>query len=110
RSRWTGASELQKYYGIAPVIEKTGKQTYDHCFVHWRWNAPAFSRQTLVEWAGQSVKYCAWAKAYYLQKKKCQKGHHAILRSLAFKWLRILWCCWQDRKPYNDALYLSHLK
>jgi transposase len=106
RRRWPSAVELQKYYGIAPVIEKSGRQRR----VHWRWNAPVFARQTLVEWAGQSVKACPWAKAYYLQQKQRQMGHSAILRSLAFKWLRILWRCWIDSKPYDDALYLKQLK
>jgi transposase len=106
RQRWQNVGELQKYYGIAPVIEKSGKQRY----VHWRWSAPVFARQTLVEWAGQSVKACLWAKAYYLQQKKRQKGHSAILRSLAFKWLRILWRCWRDRTSYDDALYFAQLR
>jgi transposase len=106
RHRWANAGELQKYYGIAPVTEKSGRQHR----VHWRWSAPIFARQTLVEWAGQSVKACAWAKAYYLQQKQRQMGHSAILRSLAFKWLRILWRCWMDSKPYDDALYLKQLK
>ena len=106
RRRWANAGELQKYYGIAPVTEKSGRQHR----VHWRWSAPVFARQTLVEWAGQSVRACAWAKAYYLQQKQRQMGHSAILRSLAFKWLRILWRCWMDSKPYDDALYLKQLK
>lgn len=106
RDRWADAAELQKYYGIAPVIERSGKQR----FVHWRWNAPLFARQTLMEWAGQSVRACPWAKAYYLQQKKQQKGHSAILRSLAFKWLRILWSVWKNRKPYDDARYLQQLQ
>jgi len=106
RNRWSSAGEMQKYYGIAPVTEKSGRQLY----VHWRWSAPLFARQSLVEWAGQSVRACGWAKAYYLQQKKSQHNHSAILRSLAFKWLRILWRCWRDRQPYDDALYLSHLR
>ena len=106
RNRWANAEELQKYYGIAPVTEKSGRQRY----VHWRWRAPVFARQTLVEWAGQSVKACPWAKAYYLQQKQRQNGHSAILRSLAFKWLRILWRCWRDRQPYDDALYMQQLQ
>jgi transposase len=95
RERWRSAGELQTYYGIAPVTEKSGRQKW----VHWRWNAPVFARQTLVEWAGLSVKYSAWARAYYRQQEARQKGHSAILRSLAFKWLRILWRCWKDRTP-----------
>ena len=106
RLRWANAQELQNYYGIAPVTEKSGRQLY----VRWRWNAPLFARQTLVEWAGLSVQACPWAKAYYLQQKQRQKGHSAILRSLAFKWLRILWRCWMNHTPYDDALYLKQLK
>ncbi len=105
RARWSNPGEMQTYYGIAPVIEKSGRQKW----VHWRWNAPVFARQTLVEWAGLTVKYSAWAKAYYQQQKKRQKGHAAILRSLAFKWLRILWRCWQNRTPYDEARYLTRL-
>jgi transposase len=106
RERWRKAGELQTYYGIAPVTEKSGRQKW----VHWRWNAPVFARQTLVEWAGLSVKYSAWAGAYYRQQKAGQKGHAAILRSLAFKWLRILWRCWSERTPYDEARYLSRLE
>jgi hypothetical protein len=31
----------------------------------------------------------------------------AILRALAFKWIRILWRCWHDKKPYDEQLYLA---
>ena len=106
RARWTTPVEMQTYYGIAPVTEKSGRQRW----VHWRWKAPHFARQTLVEWAGQSVKYSTWAKAYYQQQKEKQKGHSSILRSLAFKWLRILWRCWQDRQPYSEERYLARLQ
>ena len=93
RQRYPRVESLQKYSGVAPVRESSGKQNW----IHWRWNAPRFLRQTFVEWAGLSVKYSAWARAYYDQQRKRQKGHAAVLRSLAFKWLRILWRCWQDR-------------
>lgn len=106
RNRWTSPSELQSYYGIAPVVEKSGSKKW----VHWRWNAPVFARQTLVEWAGISVKYSQWARAYYDQQKKRQKAHSSIVRSLAFKWLRILWRCWKDCKPYDEKLYLAQLQ
>jgi hypothetical protein len=32
------------------------------------------------------------------------------VRSLAFKWLRILFRCWKDRRPYDEAKYLFALK
>jgi len=63
-----------------------------------------------VEWAGQTVVYCDWAKAFYLHQKQAGKGHHAIIRALAFKWIRILWRCWQRQEPYDEARYLEALK
>lgn len=98
-------ASLQKYAGLAPVLEKSGSQTW----THWRWGAPTFLRQTFVEWAGQTVRYCSWAKTYYQRMLKKGKKHAVILRALAFKWVRILWKCWQARIPYDEARYLQRL-
>ncbi len=32
------------------------------------------------------------------------------MRALAFKWLRILYRCWQTRTPYDESTYLNALK
>jgi transposase len=106
RDRFADAAAMQRYFGVAPVTEKSGGRVW----VHWRWNAPAFVRQTLVEWAGQTVVYCPWAKAYYQQQRIKRMGHWAILRALAFKWLRILWRCWQKSEPYDQEKYLRQLE
>lgn len=105
RTRFASAAELQCYSGVAPVKEKSGGSVW----IHWRWNAPWFIRQTLIEWAGQTILYCAWARAYYDQQKAKGKRHWAILRALAFRWIRILWKCWTSRTPYNDAQFVKAL-
>jgi transposase len=105
RSLYPDSGSLQKYGGLAPVIERSGRQAW----VHWRWHAPRFLRQTFIEWAGQTVVYSAWAKEYYQHMKAKGKSHHVILRALAFKWVRILWKCWQTRTPYDEARYLKQL-
>jgi transposase len=105
RSRYPDASSLQKYAGIAPVREKSGRQLW----VHWRWNAPKFLRQTFVEWAGSTVVHSAWARAYYQQQRRAGKRRQAALRALAFKWIRIVWRCWQTRTPYDEARYIDAL-
>lgn len=104
--RFPSAGSLQKYVGVAPVREKSGQKLW----THWRWAAPNFLRQSFVEWAGQTVVYCEWAGAYYQKQSQAGKGHHAILRALAFKWIRILWRCWHDNKPYDEAHYLAALQ
>jgi hypothetical protein len=90
---------------IAPVREKSGRQLW----VHWRWNAPKFLRQTFVEWAGSTVVHSAWARAYYQQQRRAGKRRQAALRALAFKWIRIVWRCWQTRTPYDEARYINAL-
>lgn len=105
RDRYPDPGSLQKYAGLAPVREKSGGALW----THWRWHAPTFLRQSFIEWAGQTVVYCPWAKTYYERMKAKDKGHWAILRALAFKWVRILWKCWQERTPYDEARYLKQL-
>jgi transposase len=106
RDLFPDAGSMQRYFGVAPVTEKSGGRRW----IHWRWNAPTFTRQTMVEWAGQTVVFCPWAKAYYEQQQSKRTGHNAILRALAFKWLRILWRCWQNREAYNQEKYLCQLE
>jgi transposase len=106
RTRYDSASQLQRYCGVAPVKEKSCGRVW----VHWRWNAPWFLRQTFIEWAGLTVVYSSWAKAYYQKQKGRGKRHWAILRSLAFIWIRILWKCWRQRTPYNETTYWEALR
>lgn len=106
RARYSTASEMQKYAGIAPVIEASGKSSW----THWRYSCPKFLRQTFVEWAGQSVRFSFWAKAYYQQQIAKGKPHNVAIRSLAFKWIRIVFKCWQARTTYDESTYLEALK
>ena len=106
RSRWESAESLQKYSGVAPVMERSGKS----CVVRWRYLAPQFMRQTFVEWARCTIRTSAWAMAYYEQQREKGKSNWGIYRSLAYKWIRILWRCWRDRKPYNETEYLKALE
>jgi transposase len=106
RERYASAEELQKYAGIAPVTERSGKKSW----VHWRLQCPKFLRQTFVEWAAESIRHSFWAQVYYQQQRDKGKAHQAAVRALAFKWIRILYRCWQKRTPYNEALYLQALK
>lgn len=106
RSRYNSADEIQKYGGIAPVIERSGQKSW----THWRYSCPKFLRQTFVEWAGQTIRYSFWAKAYYEQQIEKGKSHNTAVRSLAFKWIRIVFKCWKERKPYDESKYLEALK
>lgn len=106
RTRWTAATELQTHAGIAPVTERSGKT----CWVHHRLACPKFLKQTFHEYADQSIRFSTWARRYYDQQRARGNDHHAALRSLAFKWMRILFRCWKDRTPYDEATYLAALR
>ena len=106
RARFQGAESVQKLGGIAPVTERSGKKHW----VHWRWQCPTFLRQTLVEWAGQTINKSFWAGAYYRQQRAKGSTHQAAIRALAFKWIRILYRCWHTRTPYDESTYLNALR
>lgn len=106
RSRYTNATEVQQYLGIAPVTKRSGRSQT----VHWRWGCPKFLRQSFHEFAGQSVCFSAWAGAYYRQQLHKGNTHHQALRCLAFKWIRIIYRCWQTRTPYCETTYLQSLQ
>lgn len=106
RERYQTAAELQRYAGIAPVTERSGKKHW----VHWRWQCPTFLRQTFVEWAAQTINKSFWAGAYYQQQRAKGCTYQAAVRALAFKWIRIVFRCWQTRTPYNEARYLKALE
>jgi transposase len=105
RDRYNSASELQCYSGIAPVLASSGKQSW----VHWRWACPKFLRQTFHEWAAHSIGSSTWAREYYNQQRAKGKSRNTAVRALAFKWIRILFRCWKDRKLYQEDLYQQAL-
>ena len=91
RSRWADATDIQKYFGIAPVVERSGKSLW----VHRRLARPIFVCQTFHEFAQQSTHRCSWAEQFYRRQRQRGKSHHSAIRALAFKWIRIIYACWK---------------
>jgi len=106
RDRFDSAASMANCFGISPVTEQSGKSSW----VHWRWACSKFLRQTFHEWALCSIRYCDWAREYYQRQRDKGKQHHAAVRSLAFKWIRILFRCWRDRVPYSEQRYTQALQ
>src|SRR6516162_6754483 len=106
RGRFEFASEMQELSGIAPVTEKSGEGIW----IHWRLACSKFLRQTFHEFAGCSIHQSDWARTCYDELRTRGKPHHAALRALAFKWIRIMFRCWKDRKPYDESVYCNSLK
>lgn len=106
RERYHSAFEVECDSGIAPVHIRSGKLDR----VSMRRACQDFTRQTFHEFAGQTIPRCEWAKAFYRAHCLKPEQHHAAVRALAFKWIRILFRCWKDRKPYDEQLYLTSLR
>lgn len=106
RERWRSSHDLQAHSGIAPVTKQSGKS----CYVHQRYACPKFLKQSFHEFALCSIRVSVWAKAFYALQRDRGKSHHMAVRALAYKWQRIIWRCWRDRRPYSEHHYLCALK
>jgi transposase len=106
RERWASADELLRFSGVAPVVERSGKSSW----TRWRYFCPKFIRQAFVEYAGESIRHSTWAKSFYERQRAKGKKHQAAVRALAYKWIRIIWKCWQTRTKYDEARYVECLR
>ena len=106
RERYDSADSMQQYSGIAPVTKASGQSK----MVIRRLACPKFLLQTFHEFANSSRRLSIWAQAYYEMLRERGKSHHTAIRSLAFKWIRIMYCCWQNRIPYDEIKYIKALK
>ena len=106
RQRYKAAADMECLSGAAPVTDQSGKK----CWVHGRLACPKFLRQTFPEFAGPSILWSPWARAYYQQMRQRGLHHHPAVRSLAFKWIRIIYRCWKDHTLYDEARYQKALQ
>lgn len=106
RSRFANARQVQCLSGVAPVTRSSGRLH----LVQRRYACAKFLLQTMHEFSRCSLLFCDWAQAFYQSQRARGKAHHAAIRALAFKWVRILWRCWQDRQSYDPQRYTETLK
>jgi len=106
RSRFASAQDAQSFSGIAPVTISSGNSRV----VHFRRACPKFLRQTFHEFARLSTAHCQWAQNYVEYYRAKGKKYSTVIRALAFKWIRILFRCWQDNTPYDDQKHMAALQ
>lgn len=105
RQVFESAQALQCYAGTAPVTKQSGKSR----LVFIRRACNKLLRATVHLWADESRQQCAWADAYYQQKKNRGQSHARALRCLGQRWLKILWRMWQNRTCYDEAMHMKSL-
>ena len=107
RKRTTSPDELAALCGVAPVTVASGKakkvrqrRACDHTF-----------RQALVHFAFNTA-FCqeCWAGPFYQRKRSEGATHHAALRCLAKRWLKILYRMWKDQAAYDEQLHQANQK
>lgn len=97
RARFPTADQLAAEAGVAPVTHASGK----HRGVAFRWACNKRLRQALTTFADNSRQASAWAAAVYAGARARGCDHPHAIRILARAWVRVLWRCWQDRRPYD---------
>jgi len=58
--------------------------------------------------SGASIRKCPCPTQLAMQSERGMQ-YHAAVRSLAFKWLRIMFHCWKAKELYDDAKYTAQL-
>jgi transposase len=102
----SAAVNLAQASGIAPVQRQSGRAR-SICFRRAR---SLFLHQSWLEFAYHSLAGSRWAREFYKRRKAAGHGNNAVLRALAFKWIRIVARIWHDKVPYDETYYLEHLK
>lgn len=97
RARFPTAEQLAAEAGVAPVTHASGK----HHGVAFRWACNKRLRQALTTFADNSRHASTWAAAVYARARGRGCDHPHAIRILARAWVRVLWRCWQDRRPYD---------
>jgi len=106
RELFESAEAMLNFSGVAPVLKRSGQAT----ITHRRYARPLFVHQSFIEYANESIRHSLWARAFYQMHKAAQKSHWVIIRALSYKWIRILFRCWQQRMPYDEIHYLKSLQ
>lgn len=106
RQRFEKPENMQQLSGIAPVTKKSGKSVV----IHRRLACSKYLLQTFHEFAACSLRDSIWAKAFYTMQRERGKSHHTSIRSLAFKWIRIMHRCWRERICYSEIEYIKSLQ
>ena len=106
REIFESAQAMLNFSGIALVLKRSGSART----IQRRYARPLFLHQSFIEYASESIRHSLWARAFYQMHKAAQKSHWVIIRALAYKWIRILFRCWQEQTPYDELRYLKSLQ
>jgi transposase len=100
-ARFVSEDHLAAEAGIAPITRASGKQRA----VVFRWACNHRLRSALTCFADNSRHESPWAAAVYQRARARGCDHPHAIRILARAWVRVLYRCWTDGRPYDPALH-----
>lgn len=101
--RFSNIHEARALMGTAPVTKQSGTM----CVIYFRRGCWKFARRTLQLFAEMSCRYSGWARQFYLNQRKTGHRHHAAVRALAHKWIKIIFAMWRTKTPYDENIFVG---
>lgn len=101
--RWASWQHLQGHSGVVPVTVRSGK----YRSIRFRFACNKHLRTSAHQFALCSLQHSEWARAYYDRQRAGGHRHHAALRALAAKWLKIIFVLWARHVPYREEHHLA---
>lgn len=96
---------LQCYGGTAPVTRRSGRSEF---VVARRLAHNHYLGTAVHQWAFCSLSRSTWAREFYDAKIAAGKSHHSALRTLANRWLEILWYCLVKDVHYDETIHIRN--
>ncbi|CEP68987.1 Transposase, IS116/IS110/IS902 [Moorella glycerini] len=103
RSRYPSHESVAALAGTSPVPFQSGRYSR----AHKRIACIKPFHATLYSFARQSTRFEAWAKEYYLRKRREGKSHSVAVRALSNIWVRIIHAIWVKREYYTPTKFLN---
>jgi transposase len=97
RERFPSYQVLQATAGTVPITQQSGQRSK----VLFRNECSKPLRKTVTDWAKNSIRESAWAKAYYAQQRSYGHDYHRCYRALGNHWMRIFWTLWKSGEYYD---------
>ena len=105
RDRFADAADAQAFMGTAPVTQSTAKGRRKT--VTFRRGCWKFARRTLHLFAERTRHVCTWAAEFYQKQIDTGHRHHAAVRALAHKWVKIILAMLRNNQPYDEEIFLN---
>ncbi|MGH9266686.1 MAG: IS110 family transposase [Acidimicrobiales bacterium] len=101
REAYDSSEAVAALAGLTPVTKRSGK----HEAVHFRWACNTRFRVAVTTFADNSRHESLWAAEVYRQAVLRGCDHPHAVRILARAWVRVVYRCWVDRRPYDAAIH-----